>query len=348
MKYKQIRIIFCIAFLLLLLNGCSEKMNSNIPAKPKMKTYALITKAQGNPYNELAAKGFQEIIEKEGGNCIISSPEEATVEDQIYLIHSMIAQNVDAIAVAANDSDALQSALVDAMNAGIKVSTVDSNTNADSRMTFVNQASTKKIGQVLMDAVYDITGGEGQWAILSTTNQATNQNSWINAMKSVMEEEKYSKLCLVNIVYGEDKKDISAEKARYLLQEYPDLKVICAPTVVGIKSVAEVLDSLKGKTHVKVTGLGLPSEMAPYISSSKDAVCPYMYLWNPYNVGRLSAYVSISLAEGKITGKVGDTFEAGDMGIYHIIPCEDGGTETIVAPPLKFDSHNILKWKDLF
>ena len=53
------------------------------------------------------------------------------------------------------------------MDAGIKVCGFDSKVNADSRMTFVNQAGTKEIGQTLMDAVYDITGGEGQWAILS-------------------------------------------------------------------------------------------------------------------------------------------------------------------------------------
>ena len=66
---------------------------------------------------------------------------------------------------------------------GIKVSCLDSKANPDSRQTFVNQAGTTEIGQALMDAVLDITGGEGQWAILSATSQATNQNAWIDAMK---------------------------------------------------------------------------------------------------------------------------------------------------------------------
>ncbi len=343
---RYIRILSVLLISSMILTGCDMTPIPESEEK-EAKTYALITKSQGNPYNDLAARGFQEIIEKEGGTCIMASPEEAVAEDQIFLIRSMISQQVDSIAIAANDTDALQSVLTEAIEKGIKISTLDSNTNAASRMTFVNQAGTAKIGQVLMDAVYDLTDGEGQWAILSATSQATNQNSWISEMQHVMEEKKYSKLSLVNIVYGQDDYKISAEKTRELLEEYPDLKVICAPTTVGIEAVAEVLKELGTNTGVKVTGLGLPSKMASYIKGS-DPVCPYMYLWNPIDMGRLSAYVSIALVEGTITGAVGETFSAGELGTYEISPCEDGGTEVIVAPPLKFDAGNIDEWKDLF
>lgn len=343
---KYVKMLFILLISSMSFVGCDM---TSIPETDDLstKTYALITKSQGNPYNDLAAQGFQEIIEKEGGTCIIASPEDATAEDQIFLIRSMIAQQVDSIAIAANDTNALQSILTEAMNKGIKISTLDSNTNAASRMTFVNQASTSKIGQVLMDAVYDLTEGEGQWAILSATSQATNQNSWINEMQHIMEEEKYSKLSLVNIVYGQDDYQISTDKTKQLLKEYPDLKVICAPTTVGIEAAAEVLYELGTHTKVKVTGLGLPSKMAHYISGDNQ-VCPYMYLWNPIDMGRLSAYVSIALVEETITGKAGEQFKAGALGRYELSPCEDGGTEVIVAPPLKFDSSNIDEWKNLF
>ncbi len=89
------------------------------------------------------------------------------------------------------------------MAAGIKVSALDSSTNPESRMTFTNQAGTQEIGQALMDAVYDIAGGSGQWAIVSATSQATNQNAWIDAMKAIMESDsKYADLELVSIEYG--------------------------------------------------------------------------------------------------------------------------------------------------
>lgn len=344
MKYAKL--LAALLTISIFCSGCNMTKIPETQNKSK-KTYALIMKSQGNSYNDLAAKGFQEVIERSGGICIISSPEKARAEEQIILIKAMIDQQVDSITIAANDTDALQLILTTAINKGIKISTMDSNTNAASRMTFVNQASTKKIGQVLMDAVYDITGGEGQWAILSTTSQANNQNSWIREMQSVMEDQKYGALSLVDIVYGQDDYTISKEKTRQLLKEYPDLKVICAPTTVGIEAVAEVLKESGSNTKVKVTGLGLPSSMAPYITGN-NPVCPYIYMWNPLNMGRLSAYVSIALVEGEISGKAGEQFEAGELGRFEISPCEDGGTEVIVAPPIKFDADNINEWKDLF
>ena len=205
------------------------------------KTFAIVTKAAGNPYNEKEADGFKEAIEDEGGKVIIKHPETATADAQISVVQSLISQEVDAICIAGNDENALQACLSEAMDAGIKVSCLDAKVNPASRMTFVNQAGTKEIGEALMDAVLDISGGEGQWAILSATSQATNQNAWIEAMKEVMKDDKYSKLELVEIAYGDDEPQKSTDVTQALLQNYPDLKVICAPTTVGIASAAKVL-----------------------------------------------------------------------------------------------------------
>ena len=124
-------------------------------------TYAIITKSAGNPYNEREASGFKEVIEANGGTCIIQQPETATADAQISVINSLISQGVDSICLAANDENALQATLQQAMDAGIKVSCLDSKVNPDSRATFVNQAGTMEIGQALVDAVYDLAGGEG-------------------------------------------------------------------------------------------------------------------------------------------------------------------------------------------
>ena len=352
MKKKVFSALLCTAMVATLAAGCGssggdskdgEAAKSDDSGK---KTYAIVTKAAGNPYNEKEAEGFQEVIEAEGGECIVKHPEAATADAQVSVIQSLISQGVDSIAIAANDENALQAALEEAMDAGIKVSCLDSKVNADSRMTFVNQAGTKEIGQALMDAVLDITGGEGQWAILSATSQAANQNAWIEAMKEVMTDEKYSKLELVEVAYGDDEPQKSTDQTLALLQKYPDLKLICAPTTVGINAAAKVLQD--EASDVKLTGLGLPSEMAEYIGDDDAHSCPYMYLWNPIDVGRLGAYTSIALVNGDITGAEGETFTAGDMGEYTITDAGDGGTEIILGPPFKFEPSNIDEWKDVY
>ena len=316
------------------------------PAASGGGTYALVTKSAGNPFMERMASGFQEAVEASGGTVVIQNPEAATPDAQISVVQSLISQGVSSIAVDGNDANALTAVLTEAKDAGIKILTLDSDVAPDTRTVYCNQAGVSQIGQTLMEAVYDLTGGEGDWAILSATSQATNQNAWIDAMKSLMESDsKYAKLNLVEVAYGDDEPQKSTDQTQALLQNYPDLRVICAPTTVGIAAAAKVLQDQK--SSVKLTGLGLPSEMAEYIGDDDAHSCPYMYLWNPIDLGRLAGYTSIALVDGSITGAAGDTFTAGELGSYTIEEI-DGSTQIILGPPFKFDPSNIDEWKSVY
>lgn len=373
MKKKLISAILCVAMVATMLTGCGsgskdaaaggdtqaeaggEEAGGDAQAEAGGEeasgdaaggTYAILVKSAGNPYNKKMIEGFQEIMDAKGMTAVVKEPEEASAEAQIKMINELVAQGVSSIAIAGNDADALQPALEEAMNQGIKVCCMDSAVNADSRQLFVNQAGIEIIGETLMEAVYDISGGEGQWAILSATSQATNQNAWIDAMKTVMQDEKYAGLELVEVAYGDDEYQKSVDQTQALLTNYPDLKVICAPTTVGIMAAAKVLQD-EGSS-VKLTGLGLPSEMADYIGDDDAHSCPYMYLWNPIDIGRLTAYVSMALVDGSITGAAGETFTAGDLGEYTITEASDGGTEVVLGPPFAFTPENIADWKDVY
>ena len=131
---------------------------------------ALVGKSAGNAFFEIAADAFVEAAEAEGATVDVVYPETATADAQIKVLDNLISQKPDAICISANDVNALQAKLEEAMEEGIAVSSFDFAPNPDSRQVFVNQAGTKAVGQALIDAVLDLTGGEGQWAILSATS----------------------------------------------------------------------------------------------------------------------------------------------------------------------------------
>jgi len=309
------------------------------------KNFAILVKSAGNPYNEKESAGFKEVIEAAGAKAIIKAPESATAEAQITMINELISQKVDAIAIAGNDFDALEPALKKAMKEGIKVLSLDAAVNSNSRMVHINQADSEKIGRTLIQATKEMVGGSGQIAILSATSQAANQNTWIEWMKKELEEGDYSGLDLVKIAYGDDEFQKSVDETEALLKNYPDLKAIIAPTTVGIMAAAKVVTDKGLIGKVSVTGLGLPSEMAEYIANGS---CPWMYLWNPIDVGGLAAYASIALVKGDITGAQGDKFEAGTLGSYEVISAQDGGTEVLLGAPFKFEPANIDEWKSVY
>ena len=348
MKKKLFSILLTAAMTATTIAGSALIVSAEAETDLSDKTFAIVIRNSGNPYAEKEAEGFRQVIEAAGATCVIKAPEKATADSQIPMIQSLISQEVDAIAVASNDVNALTASLQDAMNEGIKVLTLDSNVVPEARQTFVNQAGVTEIGQALADAVYDIAEGAGEFAILSASSQSANQNSWIDAMKAIMEGEKYKDLELVEVAYGDDEPQKSTDQTQALLSKYPDLKVICSPTTVGINAAAKAIQD--SESAVKLTGLGLPSEMSAYIGDDDASPCPYMFLWNPEDVGKLSAYTAIALVNETITGAVGDEFEAGEMenSPYTIQECSDGGSEIILGPPYRFDSSNIDEWKDVY
>ena len=84
-------------------------------------------KSLGNGFFEAANKGAQEAAKELGDvEVIYTGPTTTTAEGQIEVINALIAQKVDAIAISANDPDALVPALKKAMQRGIKVISWDS------------------------------------------------------------------------------------------------------------------------------------------------------------------------------------------------------------------------------
>ena len=307
-------------------------------------TYAFVAKDVQNPYMQKVYDGFEKACKEIGAEPLYKGPEAATPEKQIEIINQLVAQNVVGIAIAANDADALQPALTEAMDAGIKVISLDSAVNKDSRQTHIQQADPEKIGRGLIQAAYEMVDGNGGIAVLSATAQATNQNLWIEWMKKELEEnpEKYANTPLIKVAYGDDDPTKSTSETQALLTD-SSIKVIIAPTTVGMLAAGKVLQDKQ--SDVKLTGLGLPSEMAPFI---EDGTCPWMYLWNPVDIGYLSGYTMDALVKGTITGDVGGSFNAGDLGEKKITEAADGGTEVMLGDPFKFDTENIAEWKEVY
>ena len=130
--------------------------------------------------------------------------------------------------------------------------------------------------------VGSLIGYEGEIAILFATTEAPDQNFWIEGMNETLANDpKYSKMKLVATVYGDDQPEKSTTEMEALLANFSNLKGVIAPTTVG-SAAAQVVQSRMIADKVKVTGLGLPSEMRDFI---KDGTVEGFQLWSPYNEG---------------------------------------------------------------
>ena len=303
--------------------------------------YVLVPKNLGNPYFDTANNGAQEAAKELGINVLYQGSATADAAEQITLLNSLIAQKPCSLAISANDADALVPTGKAAMEAGIPVVTWDSAIAPEGRDLLINQAVTQDIGATLVQMASELAGPDGgQIAVLSATSTAPNQNAWIEVMKEELAKPENSKLELVEVVYGDDDDTKSYNEAQSLFTKYPDLKVIVAPTTVGVAAAGRAVTDANLIGKVFVTGLGTPNQMREYV---KNGAAPKFALWNPADLGYLAVYAMHALATGEIKGEAGETFTAGRLGDYTIEDDPDLGLNVLLGPPFVWDKDNIDK-----
>lgn len=303
---------------------------------------ALVVKSLGNGFFDAANQGAQEAAkELKDVEIIYTGPAKPTAEGQIEIINALVAQNVKAIVISANDPDALVPALKKAMARGIKVISFDSGVKKDGRLMHLNPSSNALIGEKLVKMTQEAIGPSGEIAVLSATAQATNQNTWIAEMKKVLEQPSYKGLKLVSVVYGDDQTDKSYREAQGLFKSYPNLKAIVAPTTVGVAAAAKAVQDEKKVGALYVTGLGLPSEMAGHV---KSGAVKSFAIWNPIDLGYSSIIAAHQFVTGKVKGVAGEKVSLGRVGTVTL----DANLEAAMAEPFTYDASNVDKFAKFF
>lgn len=301
---------------------------------------ALVVKALGIGFFEAANKGAEEAAKELGDvEIIYTGPTDTTAEGQIEVINALIAQKVDAIAVSANDADALVPALKKAMDRGITVISWDSGVAPEGRQMHLNPSSSALIGNTIVKLAADHLPEGGDVAILSATTTSTNQNVWIEEAKKVL--PNYPGINLVGVVYGDDLADKSYRETQGLLQTYPNLKAIIAPTSVGIVAAAQAVTDAGKIGQVNVTGLGLPSEMAGHV---KSGASKSFAIWNPIDLGYSATMIAYHLAKGDAKAEPGAEIPMGRMGNVKL----DDKNEGAMADPFTYDASNIDQFSSIF
>ncbi len=312
--------------------GCGNRQ----PAEPGRTRVGLVAKSLGNGFFDAVNKGAQEAGKELDAEVIFVGPTTPTAEGQIETLNSLIAQRVDAIAVSANDPDALVHTLKKARDRGIKVVSYDSAVAQAGRLVHLAPSSDQLIGETVVALTAELAGGPGKFAVVSATPTSTNQNSWLAEMRKALAQ--HPGLELVSVVYGDDVSDKSYREAVALIQQHPDLAVIVSISSVGIVATARAVEDQGLTGKIKVTGLGLPSELAGYV---QKGVVPKFAIWNPIDLGYTATQIATRLARGEDPAK---PVAAGRMGAVTFAADGVGA----MSKPFIYDASNVAEFAKIF
>jgi rhamnose transport system substrate-binding protein len=306
-----------------------------------------IPKNTGNPYFDPIIANFKTAAQPLNINFDVQGPATADPTSQLPIIKDQVQQGVDVIAISSNSPDALDEALDQARSKGITVVTVDSDLTGNETHRDVGILSTdlSKVGPGQIELLGSMINYQGEFAILSATSDAPNQNAWIATMKTALKDPKYSKMKLVDIVYGNDEPQKSSTEMEALLTKYPDLRGVIAPTTVGIASAAQILENsgrYPGGPQAKsggvvLTGLGTPNQMKKAVQ--KGVVAKFQ-LWDSSAMGSIAATVGSMIHNKKLDPKPGATVDVTGVGKLTI---EDKNV-IYASPIITFDKSNIDKY----
>jgi rhamnose transport system substrate-binding protein len=305
----------------------------------------LLPKFLGIAVFDQANQGAEEAhaeLENPGELEFLGPTAENSVAGQIEIVTNATTQGVNAIMISNNAGDQIAPALVEAKEAGATVVSWDSPIpSGEGEDLFIAQVDFDETGTVMADMARSILGEDGgQFAILSASPDAANQNAWIESMQEVLATEEYANLELLEIVYGNDQSEESYNQALALVDKYPDMELIMAPTTVGIAAAAKAMQDEELCETVKVSGLGLPAEMVDF---TLNGCAPEFALWSFVDLGYVTYYASYLIATGQMTAEEGVTFEAGRMGEYTIEadPTRENGLRIVMGPFSVYNAENV-------
>ena len=359
--------------------GCTKKPGANAAGdNPVKDAHVVMFKSTGNIFGTLMYQGFETYMKADGQKSVERAPAETTVAAQVQMIKELMNQGIKSLTISVNGAEGFDQVIGLAKQKGIRIISFDSALKGDQREGHVNPASQQEVGQALVqaavciklgipypkdgnmkkaaaDALASYNGKVINLGVLSAGVTTTVQNNWIAAMKEELKEPMYSGKVnpVLDIKYGDDILTTSTTQANAFVSE-KKVDVIISPTTVGMMAAGEVLKA--SKSPIKLTGLGLPSEMKAYMPSSPSddefaSVCPYMFLWDVIDLGYVSAAMVDGLCKGTYKATVGTELKVPAYGEYpdRVLktiadPDAPGAACISIGAPYSFHKDNMAVW----
>jgi rhamnose transport system substrate-binding protein len=308
----------------------AQAQSAKVPANAKKSVIAMMPKAKGDPYFISCNLGAEEAAKEVGAELLWDGPTDLDPAKQNEVVEAWITRGVDVIAVSVENKEGISTVLRKARAKGIKVVTWDADAEKDARDFLINQATPQGIGETLTDEAARIMGSKGEFAIITASLSAANQNEWIKYIKQRL-AEKYPEMKLVAIQPSEGDRDRAFQETQNVLKVYPNVKLVMGIAAPAVPGIAEAVKQSSRK-DVKVTGLSLPNMCKPYI---KEGIVDSIVLWNTVDLGYLTVFVSNALNNG--------TFKSGDnkLAAGRLNEIEVVGDEVRLGKPFIFNKDNI-------
>lgn len=196
--------------------------------KPTKMRFALVPKSIGHPYWEGVREGMEEAAERLGVEAKFWGPAEASVDKQITIIETLIAQGYDGIAISPNDPESVKAVIKKAMDKGIAVVTFDSDAPDSDRLLYIGTDNREggRVGGREMVKLLGAKKGDDAAAKLAVQIIGGKPGAWnLNErMDGFKEAVAGTNIDLTRVQYNMENSETARKVAENVLTQYGNLR----------------------------------------------------------------------------------------------------------------------------
>jgi len=174
------------------------------------------------------------------------------------------------------------------------------------------------------------TTGAGEFAIVTASLSAANQNQWITHIRARL-AAAHPKVTVAVIRPSDGDRDRAFAETQTILKVYPKVRVVMGIAAPAVPGIAEAVKQ-SGRADVKVTGLSLPNMCKPYVHAG---IISSIVLWNTGDLGYLTVLAGHALATGQLA-RGATSLDAGRLGTIAI-----DRDQILLGKPFVFTKENI-------
>ena len=267
----------------------------------KRTTIAVVGKAAGGEYWLAVKKGAQRKADAMGVKLLyLGTPTEVDISGQIDLVEGLIQRKVEGIAISPTDSKALSPVVKRAVEAGIKVVTIDSDTTDKDRLCYIgtdNEAAGKVAGEEMLKLIGD---KKGKVATITGVIGAQNLEQRVAGFKHAVGE----KVALLNVQPDNGNKDKSMAIAENTLTANPDVAAFFTTTAIGGPATAQALTTAGKAGQVKVISFDTTPTLIKHLKAGTVQV---LIAQQPEKMGELGVEKLVGAIKGEKLPPVIDT-----------------------------------------
>ncbi|TGQ39601.1 LacI family transcriptional regulator [Mesorhizobium sp. M00.F.Ca.ET.216.01.1.1] len=225
-------------------------------------------------------------------------PQNTQGATQVKIIEDLIARQVNGIAISVNEPKSVEGVIKQAMDAGIKVVTFDSDSGKSGRSLYIGTIN-KQAGVTMGNSMAKALGGTGKIAIVTGQLGASNLNERIDGVKEAL--AAYSGIEIVAVEGTEDDLAKAVSVTEALLRGHPDLAGIFGMSQVGGPAVAKVLAQQEFADRKGKIAVFAFDDLPDTIQGVKDGYINGIMVQRPVTMGKLAVEHLVAQVKGEET-----------------------------------------------